>query len=68
MQAIKRGAMKVTEFPGSDDYGLLPEPGKIAEIASDPAIGGRLARTLEENVAAGIPSGLDRTGRHYTSL
>ena len=47
------------EFPGSDDYGLLPEPGKIAEIASDPAIGGRLAGTLEGNVAAGTPSGLD---------
>ena len=40
--------MKVMEFPGSDDYGLLPEPGKIAEIASAPAIGGRLAGTLEE--------------------
>ena len=49
----------MTEFPGSDDYGLLPEPGKIAEIARAPAIGGRLAGTLEGNVAAGTPSGLD---------
>jgi hypothetical protein len=47
------------EFPGNDDYGLLPEPGKIAEMARNPAIGGCLAGTLEENVAAGPPSGLD---------
>jgi len=55
------GSYEVDELSGVDDFGVFPEGGEMALVASDEVVGSRSFGAFEEDIVARIYGDLERT-------